>query len=94
MFVIPVYNVLALPDASLYLKTDLCKRMTGKLPQVDEKVVLLLLRENKSREDLDENSFYPVGVMGVIFNPNVDMFSSMMTLNDEIIQYGTGYYCR
>lgn len=70
MFVIPVYNVLALPDASLYLKTDLCKRMTGKLPQVDEKVVLLLLRENKSREDLDENSFYPVGVMGVITEVN------------------------
>ncbi len=32
--------------------------------------------------------------MGVIFNPSVDMFSSMMTLNDEIIRYGTGYYCR
>ncbi len=35
-----------------------------------------------------------VGVMGMIMNPNVDMFSSMMTMNDEIMKYGTGYYCR
>ena len=35
-----------------------------------------------------------IGIMGLITNPNVDMFSSMMTLNDEIIKYGTGYYCR
>ena len=43
MTVLPVYNVLALPEASLYLKTELMKRMTGRQPHADEKVVLLML---------------------------------------------------
>lgn len=35
-----------------------------------------------------------VAIMGMIAHPAVDMFSSMMILNDEVIKYGTGYYCR
>jgi hypothetical protein len=34
-----------------------------------------------------------VGIMGMIMNPAVDMFSSMMIMNDELMKYGTGYYC-
>ena len=37
MTVLPVYNVLALPEASLYLKTELMKRMTGRQPHADER---------------------------------------------------------
>ncbi len=70
MTVIPVYNVLALPGANIYLKTDLCRRMTGRMPTVDEKVMLLPLRENISREQIRENSFYPIGVAGVITELN------------------------
>ncbi len=66
MTVLPVYNVLALPGANLYLKADLCRRMTGKVPQKDDKVMLLPLRENTAREDIRESSFYPVGVAGVV----------------------------
>ena len=70
MTVLPVYNVLALPEASLYLKTELMKRMTGRQPHADEKVVLLMLRENLEREELTEESFYPIGVTGVITEVN------------------------
>ncbi len=70
MTVLPVYNVLALPEASLYLKTELMKRMTGRLPHAEDKVVLLMLRENQTREDLTEESFYPIGVTGVITEVN------------------------
>ena len=70
MTVIPVYNVLALPGANIYLKTDLCRRMTGRMPQVDEKVMLLPLRENIAREQIREDSFYPIGVAGVITELN------------------------
>ena len=49
----------------------------------------------KVRETID--AYGPGGniaIMGMITNPAVDMFSSMMTINDEIMKYGTGYYCR
>ena len=62
--------MLALPEASLYLKTELMKRMTGRQPHADEKVVLLMLRENLEREELTEESFYPIGVTGVITEVN------------------------
>ena len=35
-----------------------------------------------------------IGIMGMITNPAVDMFTAMMAINDEIVKYGTGYYCR
>lgn len=49
----------------------------------------------KIRETID--AYGPggnIGIMGMITNPGVDFFSSMMILNDEIIKYGTGYYCK
>ena len=65
------------------------KWVTPGVPPTEEEL------RAKVRETIDK--YGPggnIGVMGVIFNPSVDMFSSMMTLNDEIIRYGTGYYCR
>ena len=35
-----------------------------------------------------------IALMCMIVNPAVDMFSSMMTMQDEVMKYGTGYYCR
>ena len=35
-----------------------------------------------------------IALMCMITNPAVDMFQSMMTMNDEVIKYGIGYYCR
>ena len=49
----------------------------------------------KTRETIDK--YGPggnVGIMGVMFNPAVDMFSSMMTIHDEVVKYGTNYYSR
>ena len=49
----------------------------------------------KVRETID--AYGPGGniaIMGMITNPAVDMFTSMMTISDEIMKYGTGYYCR
>ena len=97
MTVIPVYNVLALPGASIYLKTDLCRRMTGRMPQVDEKVMLLPLRENISREQIRENSFYPIGVAGVITELNAVNKFFVVRANyrvslDEVHMKGDGSY--
>ena len=97
MTVLPVYNVLALPGASIYLKTELCRRMTGRMPQVDEKVMLLPLRENIAREQIREDSFYPIGVAGVITELNaVNKFFVVRTNYrvslDEVHMKGDGSY--
>ena len=66
MTIIPVYNVMVLPETNLFLKSDLYERMTGQQPHVDDPVVLLPLRENQPHESVTKESFYPIGVTGVI----------------------------
>ena len=35
-----------------------------------------------------------VVINGMITNPAVDFFSSAAVMTDEVINYGTGFYCR
>ena len=72
MAVIPVYNVLVAPDANIYFKTETYEKVTGKSPSVDEKVTIVVSRYQQTRDELDEESFYPIGVSGIIteVNPN------------------------
>ena len=66
MTVLPVYNMVTVPDSSIYIKTDNYKRMTGKNPEKDEKVTIIVAKRQIKRKDIDNDSFYPVGISGVI----------------------------
>lgn len=67
MIVIPVYNMILTPDASAYLSTDLVRRSAGdKGMAVGERVVLIVARSNESLSEMNSESFYPVGIAGVI----------------------------
>ena len=70
MAVIPVYNVLVAPDANIYFKTDTYEKVTGKSPNVDEKVTIVVSRYQQARDEIDEESFYPIGVSGIITEVN------------------------
>lgn len=72
MTVIPVNEALIVPEANLYFKTDAYEHMAKKSPVVDERVILILTKEDVEREHMDEQSFYPVGVSGHVaeVNPN------------------------
>lgn len=67
---LPIYNILAVPDANIYLKSDYYEEMTGKQPTMDERVILMVEKEELSKDELTENSFYPVGITGVITETN------------------------
>ena len=69
---LPIYNHLAVPDVNIYYKTDYYTLMTGKKPAVDEKVILLILKEDLSREEIDNDSFYPIGLTGNITEVSED----------------------
>lgn len=66
MTVVPVYNVLAVPDANIYFQTETYKKMSGRAPFENEKVILIVCRDKKERKDLTDNDFYPIGITGTI----------------------------
>lgn len=92
MAVLPVYNVLAIPDANLYQKCGDYQKLTGRMPAADDKVILIIQKENQEREDLTSDSFYPIGVTGVITEVNEkDGYYVIRTKNrvnlEEVIVY-------
>lgn len=66
MTVLPVYNMVTVPDSSIYIKTDTYKRMTGKIPEKNEKVTVIIAKNPIKRKDIENDSFYSVGISGVI----------------------------
>ena len=91
MTVVPVYNAVVVPDSNIFFAIDAYKKMTGRAPFEGEKVILMMLRANDSREDLEKDSFYPIGVSGVITEVNAGGYLVIRTHGrvhfDEITVY-------
>ena len=63
MIVVPVYNKVLAPDATIFLTLEQLRRSAGgKGVAVNERVVLLVTKENYNLDDLDGDCFYPVGI--------------------------------
>ena len=52
MTVVPVYNAVVVPDSNIFFAIDAYKKMTGRAPFEGEKVILMVLHADDSREDL------------------------------------------
>ena len=91
MTVVPVYNAIVVPDSNIFFAIDAYKKMTGRAPFEGEKVILMMLRADDSREDLEKDSFYPIGVSGVITEVNAGGYLVIRTHGrvhfDEITVY-------
>ena len=91
MTVVPVYNAVVVPDSNIFFAIDAYKKMTGRAPFEVEKVILMMLRADDSREDLEKDSFYPIGVSGVITEVNAGGYLVIRTHGrvhfDEITVY-------
>ena len=66
MIIIPVYNTLMLPDVDLYFKEDSFIQVAGKEPEAGEKVLFLITKANEERDDMEEDSFYPIGILAKV----------------------------
>ena len=67
MLVVPVYNMIIAPDASLYFRREMLRRASGGRPvEVNEKVILVVAKEMKKPSELTSDSFYPIGLAGTI----------------------------
>ena len=91
MAVLPIYNTFVVPDVNVYLKTDYYRSMTGKNPSVDERVILIVSREEISREDFHDDGFYPIGLMGNITEINANGYIVIRTKDrvnlDEVVVF-------
>ncbi len=80
MLVVPVYNVIVAPDATLYLQTEQIQKCSvGKGFSIGEKVVLIVAKDNVSFSELNEDSFLPIGVTGSITDLNEHGFVIIRT---------------
>ena len=78
MLVIPVYNILLAPDAVVYLELDQLKKHSGgKGVALNERVILIVLKDKISAAELAEDSFYPIGISGVIQELNQNGYAAI-----------------
>ena len=70
MIVIPVYNMILLPEITFYFKKDLFESLHTQKAEPGEDVLFVMQKEEKERQELTADDFYPVGVSGVVENPD------------------------
>ena len=74
MAVLPVHNIITVPDAVIYLKISMYQKLTGKAPKVDDRVTLIVTKEDLHKEELQNDSFYPIGIAGTVTEINENGF--------------------
>ncbi len=80
MIIIPVYNITLAPNATLYFGLEQLKSSAGKKAvRVNEKVTIISAKDGSYKEEIHENSFYPIGVSGVITDVNEQGFVTIRT---------------
>ena len=72
MTVLPLYNVMLIPETNLYLQTQAFTAMTGKEPENQERLIIAAEKSPKKREEITEDDLYPIGVSGIITEINSD----------------------
>lgn len=81
MLVLPVYNKMVLPYADLYFQTEEFKSLSGNNVAMGEKVIIIISKENQERGEMTDESFYPVGVSGVVSDISSEGYIAVKTLN-------------
>ena len=85
MLVVPVYNKLIVPYADIYFQTPDFEKLAGRGVALNEKVTLLVLKNPQTREDWTDESFYPIGVSGVVSEISQDGYIGVKTRNRVIV---------
>ena len=80
MIVVPTYNMILSADATLFYPQEQLRHSAGGNGiTVNEKVILIVAKENKSFSDLQPDDFYPIGVAGNITELNQQGYAVIKT---------------
>lgn len=66
MPILPIYDMVVIPDSTIFYQTDMYKTITGKDPETDEKIIVIIAKKETTLEQLGEDTVYPIGVSGVL----------------------------
>ena len=80
MLVVPVYNLILTPDATLYFPIDQLRRSAGsKGLAVNEKVVLIVAKSDEPPAAPGPEDFFPIGVAGILTELNRQGYAVVRT---------------
>ncbi len=94
MYIIPVYNMLMLPDTTFYFKKDFLSEMKIEDVQLNDRILFLMLREGKDQEHITREDFYTIGVSGIVRDMDEDgtigvkITERIRTLSVELTEEG------
>ena len=81
MFVIPIYDMVILPEVTYYFKQEVFQELNLQEElKEDEEVVFLMLKEDRNRDEMQPEDFYPIGVSGKVENIDSEGSVSVRTL--------------
>ena len=66
MKVLPLYNVLVLPNSNIYFQTQAFRAIAGNNVYQGDDVTLLVMKTQETKDRITDKSFYPIGVKGII----------------------------
>lgn len=66
MMIVPIYDLLLLPNVTCYFQGSYLRQLSGKDIQIGESVIFLMLKENKEKEAITVQDFYPIGITGMV----------------------------
>ncbi len=70
MLVIPIYDMILLPDITFYFKKEFFEGMNPDDIAQGREIVFLMQKREKARAELTAGDFYPVGVAGQVEKPD------------------------
>ena len=87
MITIPVYNMIILPNISLTFKKDFFDETSVMNMREGDKILFLFQNKEKSRKNLTQDDFYPIGLNGII--ESVDEEGDVTVLTQNRMDIGT-----
>ena len=90
MIAVPIYDMIILPGVTFYFKKDVFQELQIEHVEAGEELVFLYQKEEKERQDLTAEDFYPIGVEGKVDsidkdgNINVRTFHRVDITNIEV----------
>lgn len=66
MIVVPIYDMIILPGVTFYFKQDVFQELEIEDVKEGEELIFLYQKEDKERQSLTAEDFYPIGVEGKV----------------------------
>lgn len=92
MIVVPIYDMIILPGVTFYFKQDVFQELEIEDVKEGEELIFLYQKEDKERQSLTAEDFYPIGVEGKVEgidrdgNINVRTFHRVDIHNIEVTE--------